>query len=203
MSNRGDEVEQLEMVEERLAYGLAAYPPAGVQQQLRRELDERGVGYPHRFHLTLKYAFVPTDRSSCTFTALSEVIASSPPLRLRSSGRLVSEDTLCHLLLIEQSPELMRLHEKLAALLTPAGRLLSPDTGRFEGVGYNPHITIAYGSTIDEFRHYTELLAGYEPQIAFDVSTIELSCFQPGRPDPIRSAAQTFLLGRPLPASPS
>jgi 2'-5' RNA ligase len=114
---------------------------------------------------------------------------------MRSSERLESEGTLCHLLLMEQTPTLMCLHRELQALLGPAGRLLSPDTGRFEGAGYNPHVTIAYGSTPDEFRRFTARLAGYDPHFEFEVRSVELSCFEPGRPDPIRSAAQVFPLG--------
>lgn len=195
MTARREDAEQLEMVAERLGYGLALYPPAEIQQRLRRNLDERGIPYPHRFHITLKYGFIPDERSACSVADLAEMVASFPSLRLRSAGRLASEGTLCHLLLMEPDPVLMRLHWELATLLVPAGRLLSPDTARFEGEGYNPHITIAYGSTLEEFRRYTALLADYEPRFEFDVHTVELSCFQPGRPDPIRSAAQVFPLG--------
>jgi len=194
MTIRGEDSDALEMVEERLAYGLALYPPSEIQQQLRRDLDGRGVPYPHRFHVTLKYAFIPTDRSSCSIATLARLVGAYPRLQMRSSGRLASEGTLCHLLLMEQDPTLMCLHRELETLLTPTGRLLSPDTGRFEATGYNPHITIAYGSTLDEFRRYSALLAGYEPRFEFEVQSVELSCFEPGRPDPIRAAAQSFPL---------
>ena len=193
---RGEDSDALEMVEERLAYGLALYPPPEIQQQLRRDLDARDIPYPHRFHVTLKYAFIPTNGSGRSVADLASLVGAYPHLLMRSNGRLASEATLCHLLLIEQDPTLMRLHRELGALLCPAGRLLSPDTGRFEGAGYNPHITIAYGSSVDEFRRFTARLDGYEPQFEFEVQSVELSCFEPGRPDPIRAAAQVFPLGQ-------
>jgi 2'-5' RNA ligase len=156
-----------------LAYALALYPPSFIDRRLRRDLSERGLPCPHRFHVSLKYSFVPAHEMTDEWEQLQALVASLPPLRLRSSGMLASAATYCHLLLIEQDPALMRLHECAMSILGTGGALISPETAAFEGKGFNPHITLGYGSSSDDFEQHHVLLADYEPVVEFSVEVVE------------------------------
>lgn len=155
------------------ACGLALYLPPAVEDRLRRDLAERGLPCPTRFHLTLKYSFLPKTNLDREWERLERLIAGCPPLRLQSSGLLASADTYCHLLLIQPLPELMQLHEHVMDLLGDCGPLVSPETARFEGTGYTPHITVGYGACSSDFEMHQAMLAEYEPAVHFLARSVE------------------------------
>jgi len=68
----------------------------------------------------------------------------------------------------------MRLHEDVMALFGSCGRPANPETSRFEGPGYNPHVTLSYGSCVADFEiqdaHFTE----YAPSIQFEAKSVTL-----------------------------
>ena len=156
------------------AYALSIYPPPSIDRRLARDLTVRGLPLPHRFHLTLKYSFLPSATRPPDWEALERLIASHGTLHLRTTGLLASDATFCHLLLVAQDQELMRLHSDVMTILEHAGQLTSPQTSEFEGAGYNPHITVGYGSSEDDFAQQHALFQEYEPRFEFEARSVEL-----------------------------
>jgi 2'-5' RNA ligase len=157
-----------------IAQGLSIHPPRAVEQRLHWALEERGIPHPTHFHLTLKYPFLPLVDLSGPFEQLERLIASRPALALSSTGMLASRETYCHLLLLRQAPELMRLHAEIMAVLGGCGPAVNPMTSLFEGAGYNPHLTLSYGSSVAEFEIRDALFAEWEPNIRFEAKSVEL-----------------------------
>ncbi len=87
---------------------------------------------------------------------------------------LASPSTFCHLLLLQQSDELMCLHQEVMELLDGCGPAVNPMTSLFEGAGYNPHLTLSYGSSLEEFEIRDALFAEWEPSIRFEARSVEL-----------------------------
>lgn len=184
-----------------IAHGLALYPPPAVDRRLRRDLSDRGLPCPLRFHVTLKYSFVPIGDLKDRWAALARLVSRRPPLQLRSSGLFASAETFCHLLLISPDPSLMQLHEEVMALLDPCGPLVSPETVRFEGAGYLPHITLGYGACATDFEVHHAQLADYEPAIAFEVRAVDRvdSPLDSERRPRGRTVARSFRFGAGVP----
>jgi 2'-5' RNA ligase len=157
------------------AYVLFLHPPDEVSGRLARDLRARGMTGPNRFHVTLKSAFVPLDEFDAALERLAELAAVCPPLRLRSHRLHANAETLCHLLMLEPHRDLLRLHAEVTALLDPVTRLVRPDNSQFEGEGYAPHITLAYGANDEEFARHRALLDGYTPRLEFEVRQVDLA----------------------------
>jgi 2'-5' RNA ligase len=183
-----------------LAYALALYPPPAIDRKLRRDLSERGLPCPHRFHITLKYSFIPAQRMESQWEEIERLVGSLPRLRLHSSGMLASSGTYCHLLLIEQDPTLMLLHERAMSILAAGGTLVSAETAEFEGKGFNPHITLGYGSTSDDFEQQHVMLAEYEPILEFEADAVERvdSLVTRSGRSTTRTTGRSFPFGRPV-----
>jgi hypothetical protein len=158
----------------RRPIGLSIHPPRAVGQRLHWDLLERGIPHPQYFHLTLKYAFLPAVDLSDRLDELERLLLHRPPPLLRSNGVLASAETYCHLLLIHPSADLMRLHEDVIELFRGCGEVVNPLTARFEGAGYNPHITLSYGYCAEDFEMRDTLFAEFEPSIRFEAPSVEL-----------------------------
>jgi 2'-5' RNA ligase len=156
------------------AQGLSIHLPRALEQRLRWGLGERGIPHPPHFHLTLKYPFLPTVDMSGRLDSLERLIRDRPALHLRSAGMLPSPSTYCHLLLIQPSAELLRLHADVMELLRGCGPVVNPVTSQFEGSGYNPHVTLSYGAGAEDFEMRDALFAEYEPTIEFEARSVEL-----------------------------
>lgn len=172
------------------AYGVAILPPPDMYRTILT-VRERSplLQMPAPPHITLKSPFLLRQTGAMVVERLEKICEEWEPFEIRICGLGVFRNSILYAR-VEPSPDLRALHNRLVEELDGFVETLSD--GRYDGTGFNPHLTLADRLTPTEVLEARRMLTDVRLSRRFLVERVHLlrgkGCWDIARSFPLGAA---------------